>query len=224
MIRNWFFPGLLDTGPVCDRLVAVRDGFVNLYVFRAPAGLVCIDAGWRPTRVRHGFALLGLDVRNVAAVFLTHLHWDHARGRDLFTNAQVFVSEHESPSFLGGRRKPAQPLTPVRDGQTLTAAGVDVHAIAAPGHTPGSVAYLVDRRFLFTSDTLGLRHGDAVPFGACFNRDGTALRRSIRKLAALSGIERLLTAHTGSTVDVGTAFRRWRGAGADVPPQERARP
>ena len=45
MIRKLLCPDLLDTGPVNDRIMAVRDGVVNFYILKAPAGLVCIDTG-----------------------------------------------------------------------------------------------------------------------------------------------------------------------------------
>ena len=87
MIRKWLFPGLLDTGPVAERLAVVRDGMVNFYVVEAPDGLVCVDAGWRASAVARGFAKLGLAESDVVAVFLTHMHWDHARGCRAFPRA-----------------------------------------------------------------------------------------------------------------------------------------
>src|SRR6266571_888062 len=157
MIRRLFFPGLLNTGPVCDRLLAVRDGFVNLYVLHGPDGIVCIDAGWRPAGVTLGFETLGLDTRDVSAIFLTHGHWDHARCLRLYPNAEVFVGEHEDVSSLARWRNPTQSLVALRDGQIVTAAGLTVRSIRTPGHTPGSVSYLVGERLLFVGDTLRLR-------------------------------------------------------------------
>ena len=100
MIRRLFFPGLLDTGPVFGPVQAIRDGFMNLYVLKAEGGLICFDAGWRSATVSSGFEALGLNLRDVVAVFLTHLHWDHARSVGLFRNAEVFVGKHELPARL----------------------------------------------------------------------------------------------------------------------------
>lgn len=211
MIRQLFFPGLLDTGPVHDRILAIRDGFVNMYVVKGAAGIVCIDTGWRPARVTCGFAALGLDMRDVSAIFLTHAHWDHARCLRLYPNAQVYLGDHEDPSTLSKWQNPAHPLATLRDGQTVTMAGLTIQAVHTPGHTIGSVSYIVEERFLFVGDTLRLRRGEAFPFHAVFNCDGEAIVRSSRKLACIDAIECLLTAHSGVTSDLASAFRRWSG-------------
>lgn len=199
MIREWVLPGLLETGPVNDRIMAVQDGLVNFFVVRGPEGLVCVDAGWRAHCVEDGFKKLGLDMRDVIAVFLTHNHWDHARCAGLYPNARVFAG--------GGDDTRAR----VQDGQVVLAAGLEVCVIETPGHTPDSVCYVVDGRFLFTGDTVRLRRGKVAPFPRKFKRDLEVVRHSIRKLARLQGIACLLTAHTGTTCDIEAAFRDWRG-------------
>lgn len=228
MIRDWVLPGLLETGAINERLWAVQDGLVNFFVVRAPEGLVCVDAGWRPRSVLHGFRALGLDVRQVAAVLLTHTHWDHARCCDLYPNARVFVgggtgegtiageSEGEGAGEWAARgeatRPPSRPRARVRDGQALTIAGLAVRVIGTPGHTPDSVCYEVEGRWLFVGDALRLRRGQAAPFPAGHRDEREAVRRSIRKLARLEGLECLLSAHTGLTRDLAGAFQPWRGA------------
>ncbi|HUJ71962.1 MAG TPA: MBL fold metallo-hydrolase [Verrucomicrobiae bacterium] len=193
-------PALLETGRVCDRVFAIRDRLVNFYVVQTDTGLACIDTGWSASRVRRGFASLGLDVRDVREVFLTHRHWDHAGCVGLFANATVFIGNPDRPVPEGWQR--------LRDGDSVRA----VLAVATPGHTPDSISYLVDGRYLFTGDAVRLRQGRAVPFYACFNQDRGAVHRSLEKLARLSGIEYLLTGHSGFTGDVAGAFRSWRSA------------
>jgi glyoxylase-like metal-dependent hydrolase (beta-lactamase superfamily II) len=210
MIRDWFLPGLLETGPVDDRIMAVQDGLVNFYVVKGPDGLVCVDAGWRPRRVKLGFEALGLEMRDVAAVFLTHGHWDHARCADLYPNAQVFAGGEEDRREPGKRPPPTRARARVHDGQVVTAAGLPLRVIASPGHTPDSLCYVMEGRFLFTGDALRLRRGKAAPFPRKFKCDLEIVKRSIRKLARIQGIERLLTAHSGTTCDVEAAFQDWR--------------
>lgn len=206
MIREWVLPGLLDTGPVGDQVMAIQDGLVNFYVVRGPEGLVCVDAGWRQHSVEHGFKKLGLDLRDVTAVFLTHRHWDHARCAGLYPNAKVYAA---------GKTVEA-PLPLIWDGEFVTAAGLLVRVIGTPGHTPDSVCFVVDGRFIFTGDALRLRRGKVVPFPSKFNQDRDAAKRSIRKLAQVQGIECLLTAHTGTTHEVEFAFQDWRESGPDA--------
>ena len=45
MIRQWLLPGLLETGAIGDGVWAIRDGVVNLFIVKGPAGLLCLDAG-----------------------------------------------------------------------------------------------------------------------------------------------------------------------------------
>ena len=211
MIRRMFFPGILDTGLVCDRLFAIRDGIVNMYIVSAPKGLVCFDAGFRRACVTRGFKTLELEPKKVAAVFLTHSHWDHARGVRLFPDSEAYMGELEHPSRLLNPLQSTRPWTKLSDGQTVEAAGLSVRVVSTPGHTAGSVSYVVENRLLFTGDTLRLRRGEVLPFLRCFNSDGQAMVQSIESLAGLKGIEWLLTGHTGATRDVAAAFRRWRG-------------
>ncbi len=79
-----------------------------------------------------------------------------------------------------------------------------------PGHTPGSLCYLVDGRWLFTGDTISLKEGKAGPFVERFNMDTPTEVVSIGKLAKLQGVEAVFTAHHGFTKDFQGAFAAWR--------------
>lgn len=206
MICKLLCPGLLNTGLVDDGLWAILDGFVNYYVVEAPTGLICIDTGWRADRLRLEFKSIGLDTRDVAAVFFTHLHWDHALCAGMFPGAVLFVGEGEVPSAFMKQRLSSLSLMTVADGQCVKVAGVTVQGIHTPGHTCGSMSYLVNGRRLFTGDTIRLSRGRALPFLACFNHDGEALERSIRALAQIAGIECLLMSHGGLCRDHKGAF------------------
>jgi hydroxyacylglutathione hydrolase len=205
-------PGLLETGRVNDAVAAVRDGIVNLFVVKGPDGLLCIDAGWRAARISEGFASLGLRLEDVSAVLLTHLHWDHARGASLFEHAQVFTGACERlPCFLN-RRLRRRELQRVHDGQTLSLGGLTVRVVATPGHTDGSVCYLIDDKWLFSGDALRLHDGTVVPFPAWFNKGNRAARQSLRKLASLEPVECLFTSHSGISCHVAASFTAWHAA------------
>lgn len=209
MLRTVFCPGLLDTGPVSDTLMAVRDCMVNFYILKSPGGLICIDAGWRPACVVRSFKELALNICDVKAVFLTHLHWDHARSLPLFGHAEIFVGHREMPSFFVKRSIGRPDLKRVCDNQTLLAGGCTVRVIETPGHTAGAVSYLIDDNLLFTGDTLRLQGGKVLPFSSLFNKDKKGLHGSVCKLAGIKGIECLLTAHSGMSRDAEMAFALW---------------
>ena len=210
-MQKLFCPDLLETGPVSASLMAARDGMVNFFILKAPGGLVCIDTGWRPAAVRRSFDALALNVGDVTAVLLTHLHWDHARCVSLFAHANIDVSAREVPPFFMRKTMDAHPLAVRRvcGEQVLTVGGLNVRLVETPGHTPGSVAYVIDDRLLFTGDTLRLKCGRALPAVSWFGRNGEALKHSLHKLAGLAGIECLLTAHDGLSRDTHYAFAHW---------------
>jgi hydroxyacylglutathione hydrolase len=210
MIFSWLCPGLLATGPILPGVGAIRDGFVNVYVVRGAEGIVCIDAGWRSSRVRCGFVQLGLRPENVRAVLLTHMHWDHARGVRAFPNAEVLLGALELPRHMPGWCRTPRPITPVAPGARLTVAGLPVEVIATPGHTPGAVAYLVDGRWLFTGDALRLTNGQARPFPAICNDDQRMAKESLHQLAPMAGCaQAIFTGHTGCTTAPAAAFAGW---------------
>lgn len=212
MTRRPSGAGPVATGPVADRVSAVRDGPVNLFVVEAPGGLLCVDAGWNARRVAGALGALGLQPADVVAVLLTHTHWDHALAVGVFPRAQVFAGAGEAmpPLLRWGAGRRGRPWVLVRDGEALAAGGLRVTVTATPGHTPGSVCYVIDGRLLFTGDTVRLRHGVALPRRSWTARGRAAAVGSLRRLARLEGVELLLTAHTGVSDDPAGALRRWR--------------
>jgi len=46
-------------------------------------------------------APLGIDPKEVTDIILTHMHWDHAGGIDLFPNARVWVQKSEYAHYTG---------------------------------------------------------------------------------------------------------------------------
>ena len=88
----------------------------------------------------------------VAHVLVTHDHPDHAPG------AVGFAARVGAP-LAAARLAGADPI---RDGATFRAGGVEVVAIAAPGHTPDHVAFwIASEHALFTGDAV-LGRGTSV--------------------------------------------------------------
>jgi glyoxylase-like metal-dependent hydrolase (beta-lactamase superfamily II) len=136
----------------------------------------------------------GLEPGDVERIVLTHAHWDHCLNLQRFPNAEVLIDRDEldytadphpedvaTPVWIGdmlGRYR----VSAVGEGDQLEPG---VRLMAVPGHSPGSMAVLVD-----TPDGVTGLVGDALPTRASAANlvprlifwDEEAARRSARAI------------------------------------------
>lgn len=104
------------------------DGAMMVWLLRGGDRTVLVDAGFyrdafvqgydfegyrRPTEA---LAALGVTPESVTDVVVTHVHWDHVGGADLFPNARVWIQRDEFDHHVGP------------DGEALDEAIAPVHA------------------------------------------------------------------------------------------------
>ena len=109
---------------------------VNSYIVHAPAGDLIVDAGAEPEKI------LAHVRKPVSAILITHGHGDHVGALDAVrreTNAPVYV--HPADAESAGVRD----CEPLSDGQDLVIAGGTIKVLHTPGHSPGSVTFVVGR-------------------------------------------------------------------------------
>ena len=170
--------------------------------------LTLVDAGlpWHAGKVLDYIRSIGHNPDDLAFILMTHSHPDHSGGALTIsrrTGAKIVAHANDtkthsnrevSLSYMGAfgslgvplpflRRMPVSHV--VSDGQSLsTLSGFSV--IHTPGHTPGSVCYLLEeRKLLFSGDTLmsnGARLSRSVPFPGY---DRRLYRESLEKLAGI---------------------------------------
>jgi len=156
------------------------------YVVETVQGLVLVDSGLdREARLlKSQMADLRLDWKRVRAVLLTHVHGDHSGGTEWLraaAGAKTYAGEGDVPVLQTGKPREAffstyympdntpHPTTidvPLKGGETLDFGDVRFQCLATPGHTPGSVCYLLERknlRALFAGDVIMMLRGDEVP-------------------------------------------------------------
>jgi len=73
--------------------------------------------------------------------------------------------------------------------------------------TFGSIAFLVDDKYLFVGDNLSLKNGQVGLFNSLFNLCDDTQKESIKSLAQLSSTEYIFTAHYGFTDKPKEAFK-----------------
>lgn len=130
----------------------------------------------------------------IVAVLLTHAHFDHCGNVKKLQDdgVKIYVSQIDAPKLLNddnlgsdfGRK--FEYLTADKtfnDKDELNICGINVKVLATPGHTDGSVCFMVDN-LLFTGDTLFLGSVGRTDFKSGNRND---LVRSIKKLFALEG-------------------------------------
>ena len=133
----------------------------------------------------------------IDAVVDTHVHADHlSRSRALADRAGVTL-------FMPAQERVHFPFQPLHDGDSLPVGSAALDAIAVPGHTIESMAFLLDGQVLFTGDTLFLTSVGRPDLEASADqaRERAALLyRSLRRLLALPPETRVVPGHVSEPI------------------------
>ncbi|HWL87281.1 MAG TPA: MBL fold metallo-hydrolase [Polyangiaceae bacterium] len=202
----------------------IKDGYVAItpvdfgVVDVGEGHVVLIDAG----NDSKGAALLAELARRkvgpdaVTAIFFTHGHRDHTAGASLCPNAALYALDADV-ALAEGREGSHGPLTSImmgakptglhvhglKDGAVTTVGARSIRAIAMPGHTAGSAAYLVSG-VLFLGDSAGMKtDGKLAPGPWVLTDDGAKNRASLVALRKMLESEKaavvaIVPGHTGT--------------------------
>lgn len=125
---------------------------------------------------------------DVAAILITHCHWDHIGGIAALaeaTGAPVYMPALEAQVLENPKAfypdQPIRPYTPdvrLQGDETIEVAGLTFDVVDVPGHSPGHIAYAAPGA-LFSGDVLfaGSVGRTDLPFA-----DWDTLLESIRRL------------------------------------------
>ena len=150
---------------------------------------IVIDPGAEPERIR-----AALQKKRLAAILLTHGHFDHVGAVSALMDADtpLYIHALDAPMLADPKlnlcRMIGQTITAppanhlLQEGDLVQAAGSTLTVLHTPGHTPGSVCYRAGD-VLFTGDTLFHMGCGRTDFPGGSEAD---MRQSLARLAPLA--------------------------------------
>ena len=155
----------LELGPMANFIYLVGDSETK--------ACAVIDPGWGVNEI---IRTAEKEELTISAILLTHTHFDHATGAKSLskkTSAKLYVHHLES---LGSDN-----ATSIDDGDVIHVGNLDIKCLHTPGHTPGSICFVLDD-MIFTGDTLFV---DAIGRTDLEGSDPEAMFKSLTRLASL---------------------------------------
>jgi hydroxyacylglutathione hydrolase len=205
------------TEVVLESIVSIQDLFVNVFLIKDGDNYIAIDAGNNLNTILEELTKLGINPDQIKAVLLTHTDGDHVASLPIFKNAKVYLSRSEEQLLNGkksrflffGNSIAAKEYSLIDDQQVFNIGNIKIKGILTPGHTPGSMCYQVNDKYLFTGDLISLKEGKIEKFPKFFNVDTETAVKSIGLITNLTEVEYIFTAHYGYTNDYRKAVKDW---------------
>jgi metallo-beta-lactamase class B len=229
--KDWFaFPA-----NVFDNLYFIGTKTAGVWAVNTPEGVILIDANFHYSSKELVMGLLnfGIAPESIKYVLITHAHDDRYWGakalQDTYPNARIgmsaadwdLVAKDNSPAQF----KPKKDLV-IADGQKFTLGDVTVTAYVTPGHTPGTLSFIIEplwNKKSIASDegrhvaaiwggtdpSIGRQGVQYYPDGQAMMRTHVASLRRFIDLGKKAGVDTILTptlAH-GNMVE---KLRQWR--------------
>lgn len=181
---------------------------VNCYLISTDKSAIVIDPGFNSSYVED-FLLKNADKERM--ILLTHAHFDHIGGALQLkekTGVKIAIGRIDEPSLsdenynlstlFNAYIKPFNADILLDDGEITEIGDITLKTIHTPGHTKGSVGYLIENN-LFSGDTLFNLSVGRTDFPGGNTKQ---LLNSVKKLFALDDNTKVFSGH-GATTTIG---------------------
>jgi metallo-beta-lactamase class B len=139
-----------EPAKVFDNLYYVGSKGVGSWAVTTSEGIIILDALFEYSveeEIVNGLKKLGLDPGKIKYVVVSHAHGDHYAGAPFLQDrlkAPILMSAADW-DYIASQRNPSKPRRDrvVTDGQKLTLGDTTITMYLTPGHTPGTISFLV---------------------------------------------------------------------------------
>ena len=163
--------------------------------------VIAIDIGGTPKKVLN---ILKTQNLNLKAILLTHGHYDHVAGVESVrqaTGAEVYIHEKDAIMLESGKAnlayqlsseiyQPVQKYQVAQDGDILEIGNLEIQVMHTPGHTAGSVCYIIGNQ-MFCGDTIFKGSIGRTDLGG----NVSDMKKSLQKIARLEQDYELYPGH-----------------------------
>jgi glyoxylase-like metal-dependent hydrolase (beta-lactamase superfamily II) len=210
------------TSRITEDVIAINDLHSSMYFVRTNDGYIAIDAGFFSGIIEKGFEYNDIRPESIRAVLLTHTDLDHQNAISIFHNATVYLSFNEFYMVKDGINRLSfipwftntlkfNKYLVMKDEDEFTIGNRKIKCIALPGHTLGSMGYIIDGKYLFSGDAFRIKNGKLqLPYKRIFAMDINQMENTLRKVAQLKGIKYIFSGHSGFTADFNYAVSDWK--------------
>ena len=201
------------TEHLTEDVIVINDLFVSMYLVKTDSGYIAIDTGFFSSFVEKGLEYNKISKDEIRFVLLTHSDADHVNGVKLFRNAKILFPAAEKKML--DHKKQRFTFFPfysngidfnnfllLNDGDQFKLLGKNINCFSLPGHTDGTMGFIIDDKYLFSGDAFRLKNGKIdLPYKKQFVMNLNNMRQSLKKVALLDRVKFIFSSHSGFTAD-----------------------